>query len=522
MVRKEARGIRVILAAFIACVFGMVTFASAPFASAADGNIDPNRKGSISIHKYEKNTDLWANTANDGTEKTAPNGAKALSGVQFTLYRVDGLDLSQPAKWAGLDSATAAGTSTATVNGAQYNLVKHAEKVTDAAGLARFADLPVGFYYVVESSVGSQPISQKAQPFFVSLPFGQAGKTWNYDVHTYPKNVLNPKGEKTADTSATRKVGDVITWDMKQTVPASDNGYSKFGLVDVLAKTLALDVENNADPKGAVTVTVNGTALAADKILVEKKAPTASGKVPVQVSLVADANGKISYIKAGDEVIIKIRTKVVSMPDNGEVTNGFFPIANDYDPFNHPSVPPVDPNNPNPPVDPNNPPLDPDNPPVVAQDTPKFGSYAFKKVGDSTPAQALAGAVFEIKDGDTVVAEATSDANGIVHFEGIFLGKSAKGDTSLTKDFKIVEKTAPAGYKLLTTPLNVTLKIGKIDINDATKLGANVVNTKSNMPNLPLTGAAGKLIMTLAGAALLAIAGGLVMTNRAKRIKNAE
>ncbi len=520
MTRNKVRGIHAILAFLIACALGVATFAVAPFAMGADGNIDfdTNRTGSITVHKYEKDSATWANQKNDGTEITnIPEGANPLSGVQFTVYQVDGLDLSKQENWTGLDSATGdLTTGKATINGTEYTLTQKDQQTTDSNGTAAFTNLPIGLYYVVESNIGDNAITEKAQPFFVTIPFAQANNTWNYDVHAYPKNVLNTPGEKIADTSDTHKVGDIITWDLKQEVPSSDNGVTKFGAVDPLDPSLELAPTTANDSKTAVQVLVNptktdgvytgGTALDASDFTVEPLAKTTDGKTPIKVSLVAGSDGKITTVKAGDVVVIKIRTKVVSVPDGGEITNGFFPIVNEYDPFSEN-------------------PTNPGNPPVETEDTPKFGDYAFKKVDDTDAANALEGAIFELQDmdgnavkdseGNTITA--TSDANGIVHFSDIFLGKSAKGDTGLTKQFQIKETTAPAGFKLLENAVTVTFKQGKVDITDTANLGANIVNSKSNMPNLPLTGAAGKVLMTLAGVAILALAVALLLVQRARQ-----
>lgn len=322
--------------------------------------------------------------------------------------------------------------------------------------------------------------------------------------------------KKIADTSNTHKVDDIITWDLKQEVPTSENGVTKFDAVDLLDPALALAPTTASDLKTAVQVLVNptktdgvytgGTALDASAFTVEQLAATTDGKTPIRVSLVAGSDGKITSVAASDVVVIKIRTKIVSAPDGGEITNGFFPIVNEYDPFSEN-------------------PTNPGNPPAETEDTPKFGDYAFKKVDDTTDASALAGAVFELQDtdgnpvldgeGNTITA--TSDANGIVHFADIFLGKSAKGDTALTKQFQIKKTTAPAGFKLLENAVTVTFKQAKIDITDTANMGANIVNSKSNMPNLPLTGAAGKVLMMLVGVAILALAIALLMVQRARQ-----
>ena len=61
-------------------------------------------------------------------------------------------------------------------------------KKTDANGVAVFSDLPLGIYYVEETSGPSQ-ITKKIEPFVLSLPLtNAAGTEWLYDVFSYPKN----------------------------------------------------------------------------------------------------------------------------------------------------------------------------------------------------------------------------------------------------------------------------------------------------------------------------------------------
>ena len=80
----------------------------------------------------------------------------------------------------------------------------------------------------------------------------------------------------------------------------------------------------------------------------------------------------------------------------------------------------------------------------------------------------------------------------------------------------MVEKIeAPAGYTLPSGGkefAGITVKAGK-----APSAAVTVKNSKQDVPGLPLTGAAGKLIMMLAGATLVAIALGSVFVARSRR-----
>ncbi|QPK80691.1 SpaH/EbpB family LPXTG-anchored major pilin [Schaalia sp. ZJ405] len=519
--------VTVVAAAFGA---GMLAGPAAVAADTPNGNIGlpDGEKGSITVHKYTDEV-KWLNPdqKNNGTELSAPADAKVLKDVSFTIYKVRGLDLTKAESWTGVKEAkVAAGENpqqpeNVTVNGKTYQIDRDSTRTvtTNERGIAAFTNLDLGLYYVVESGIGNNPITKKAAPFFITIPYAAQQGNWNYNPHVYPKNTVNTSGEKIADTTDTAKVGDIITWDITQTLPGSEDGYTAIGAVDPLDTNLALakadkseipfDGSSEEALKEAVSVMIGSETIDSDLFTVTP-VPVADGRHAIRVELVKGDDGKISdpYLQgllAGTPVVkISIRTIVKTMPANGEVPNTAYKIINEYDPFNAPGNP----------GNPDNPGGETPPPGIPTVETPRFGDYAFKKVDDTTAKNALEGAVFEVKDGNKVVAQATSDKNGYVHFTGLFLGKRA-GNELVEKEFTLVEKTAPAGYKLLTQPITITVKQGAINVaTDAAKFGPEVVNEKSDLPQLPLTGAAGKVLLTLTGAALIALASGTYMVSR--------
>ncbi|WP_165215846.1 SpaH/EbpB family LPXTG-anchored major pilin [Schaalia sp. ZJ1691] len=520
------------LVTVVAAAFGAGILAG-PAAVAADtpnGNIGlpDGEKGSITVHKYTDEV-KWTDPdqMNNGTELTAPADAKVLKDVSFTIYKVGGLDLTKAESWTGVKEAkVAAGENpqqpeNVTVNGHTYRIDRDSTRTvtTNERGIAAFTNLDLGLYYVVESGIGNNPITKKAAPFFITIPYAAQQGNWNYNPHVYPKNTVNTSGEKIADTTDTAKVGDIITWEITQTLPASEGGYTAVGAVDPLDPNLALakadkseiSFDGSADDlKEAVSVMIGDTELD-DSLFTVTSVPLVNNdpRHAIRVELMKDEHGKVlsppGLLKGGAVVKISIRTIVKTMPANGEVPNTAYKIINEYDPFNAPGNP----------GNPDNPGGETPPPGIPTVETPRFGDYAFKKVDDTTAKNALAGAVFEVKDGDKVVAQATSDKNGYVHFEGLFLGNFQGDAANVEKQFTLVEKTAPAGYKLLTAPITITVKQGAINVaTDAAKFGPEVVNEKSDLPQLPLTGAAGKVLLTLTGAALIALASGTYMVSR--------
>lgn len=221
----------------------------------AEPTIDPSKKASLSIYKYDITT-ASAEGAWD-TESYVSTGlyddavvdklAKyAIQGVEFTylrvadiamsnelvdgqrtvgvLYGFDGSDRSNAVLSAiGLTAAdahkteggvnyftsdmlnnklsTALAANATTVKNALEAAVKNggvAMTETDTAGHTFADQMEQGLYLVVETRV-PENVTSTCNPFFVSLPMTTIdGAAWNYDVTVYPKNQTgNPTLDKT-------------------------------------------------------------------------------------------------------------------------------------------------------------------------------------------------------------------------------------------------------------------------------------------------------------------------------------
>ena len=225
----------------------------------AEPTIDPAKKASLSIYKY----DITA-AGNDGTwdaESYVSTGLHddavidklskyAIQGVEFTylrvaditmnnelvdgqrhvgvLYGFDNSDRSTAVLSAiGLTSAdahkteggvnyftsdmlnnklaTALTANATTVKNALEAAVKNggvAMTETDATGHTSASDMEQGLYLIVETRV-PENVTSTCNPFFVSLPMTTVdGAAWNYDVTVYPKNQTgNPTLDKTVRES---------------------------------------------------------------------------------------------------------------------------------------------------------------------------------------------------------------------------------------------------------------------------------------------------------------------------------
>ena len=222
----------------------------------AEPTIDPAKKASLSIYKYDITTasaegawdaESYVSTGLHDDAAVVDKLAKyAIQGVEFTylrvadiamnnelvesqrqvgvLYGFDGSERSNAVLSAiGLTGADAHKTEgginyftsdmlnnkLSTALTANATTVKNALEVavknggvamteTDATGHTSASDMEQGLYLVVETRV-PENVTSTCNPFFVSLPMTTIdGAAWNYDVTVYPKNQTgNPTLDKT-------------------------------------------------------------------------------------------------------------------------------------------------------------------------------------------------------------------------------------------------------------------------------------------------------------------------------------
>ena len=249
--KKIHRVLALLLVALMA--FGLMTTAFAATDSAP--TIDPGKKASLSIYKYDITT-----AGNDGAwdaESYVSTGLHddavidklskyAIQGVEFTYLRIADITMNneladgqrQVGVLYGFDSSdrsttvlsaigltgadahkTEGGvnyyTSDALNNKLSAVLIANATTVknaleaavknggvamteTDTAGHASADQMEQGVYLVVETCV-PENVTSTCNPFFVSLPMTTIdGAAWNYGVTVYPKNQTgNPTLDKT-------------------------------------------------------------------------------------------------------------------------------------------------------------------------------------------------------------------------------------------------------------------------------------------------------------------------------------
>ena len=263
----------------------------------AEPTIDPGKKASLSIYKYD-----ITKAGNDGAwdaESYVSTGLHddavidklskyAIQGVEFTylrvadiamnnelvdgqrqvgvLYGFDGSERSSAVLSAiGLTASDAHKTKgdvnyftsdalnnkLATALTANATAVKNALEAavknggvamteTDATGHAYASDMEQGLYLIVETRV-PENVTSTCNPFFVSLPMTTIdGAAWNYDVTVYPKNQTgNPtldKAVREAKNSTGKNTGSLtdITDGYAHTATASVGDVVDYQIISTL------------------------------------------------------------------------------------------------------------------------------------------------------------------------------------------------------------------------------------------------------------------------------------------------
>ena len=168
----------------------MTVTAFAETSTTTPATIDTTKTGSITIHKYEYNESGGeAGTGETTDVNKVPRDAKALEGAGFTIYKV--ADIDDLAKYYNANPESLPSVYDYLTDGeinASKVLETKSEVKTDNAGIAKFDNLALGFYVVVETTTPDK-VTTPVKPFIVSVPMTtKDGDNWLYDVHVYPKN----------------------------------------------------------------------------------------------------------------------------------------------------------------------------------------------------------------------------------------------------------------------------------------------------------------------------------------------
>jgi len=454
--------------------------------SAQDG------QSSISVHKYEQ-PELAGDPAS-GYEQTLT--ATPIEGVDFTLYQITDIDLTDPADW---DIVNALSTeiddngatpvlddpdspTTVTV-GAQgpFAISAVTTETTDEYGTALFDGLDFAVYIVVEGD-GPASIVTKAAPFLVSLPFASPDNTWNYNVHVYPKNAVTGITKTAEDLSSTTspnyQVGDVVQWTIDANIPyLTDEGLTQFAISDDLDSRLSYIASG-------ATVTITNASGTEDTSFVSGTDYILSGTDgadPIDLTFTADGLTKLEAIQGG-KVTLTFNTQVTSLGETGEIPNTAVLFVNDSS--------------------------------NEADTETAFGQLTiFKYATNDDTKKGLDGATFKLYRDEAktlpvtvngVEWESTTGPDGLITIPVLKPGT-----------YYLVETEAPTGYQPIADPIPVTVYAGLTNTAELYNY-VEVENEQVPVWQLPLTGGNGTLTFTWVGVALLVVAGGAALVSRRK------
>lgn len=492
--KRRTLAISGIAALGIASVIGAGTIAHA--APQDFGNIDQERMGSLTVHKYLHQTGMV-----EGDISEAPDVGDFTDPVEdvvFTIYPIleAGLpvNLGDTAVWDDLADLTPGPACTAPSG---YTLDSGVDMpATNSNGEASF-DLPVGLYQVCETAAPTN-IVDRALPFILTVPMPHDGG-WVYDVHAYPKN-----GEvsitKTIEPQVDTGLGSVIEFPVTVPLPTMQQDWTAFAIRDTLDTRLTpLDADEIAVLVDGVPLdpTFYGVDVTGQQITMDF---TPTGVAWLNEGPNDHAGAEIQVVFAG--TVIEVGDGVI--PNSAELWT-------------------------------NNPGFDPDEtPPLNSPEVISYwGSLEVQKRAEGTTGSqgTLADAVFELYNAadpyaadcsaQTAVGgaievngatEFTSNDLGVISVAGLFVSDSVNAPVDATERCYILrEVVAPAGYVLpANADTGVTVTVGETALSE----NGDIVNTLQEVPELPITGAAGQVALIAGGAAMGAIAIGLVLLNR--------
>lgn len=494
-----------------ALAIGATGLMGATAAQAAPGNIDTTTPGSVTIHKHLENNSTPANP--DGTESVS--GA-AVGGVEFTLYELNyngnPIDLSNFNDWNGLSSVTlnadcsVAGPAGYTRGAVATTGTTNASGIlTYNVGTARKA-FAVCETNTAGATVGGNPttIVQAAAPFVISVPMPYNDE-WIYAVHAYPKN-SNAGVTKTVTSQPANQlgIGSEVQFPVATDVPTLPAG-------EQLTHYVVRDVlDSRLTPVSVKSVTVDGVAV--NPAFYEVKVNPNNAQ---DIRVVFNQAGLDWLETQGGKKVVTTFAGTVAALGDGEIPNRATLFVNDPSGDSDSNPGPGVPSN---------------------EVKTNWGDVVIRK-SDAANQKALTGAAFQVYAADPAyVAQGqdctskvttgspisvggqntfTTGPNGEVKINGLFVSDSENAPANATQRcYVIVETAAPAGYTLPTGDAARTAVTVKTGATTAGTVDVDVPNTKQNVPQLPLTGAAGQSIMLIGGAVLIAGAIVLVVARR--------
>ena len=505
-----------------ALAIGLGLGAAAPAHAARTNEIDLSRDGdtSITVHKYVRPS--GASPASDGTELDEDAiAATPRDGIEFHLYRVDGIDLTSSEGWEKAAEIVSNQNSAAyNVNfsevvlaGTPYPMVEvransdgSARRTADGGKIV-FDELPFGLYVVREGADHSveQDVVSSLLPYLVTTPLPLNGSTeWIYDVHTYPKNSA---GEitKNVDDSQANVAGDLKHWTVASRIPVITEALTE--LVQYTVEDSDMDerlelVNTEERPIGVQVVDAAGSLAAEQPVEGDDYVLTWSASgwevdfTDIGLDLLED--------NQGGNVIVSFSTKLLTSFLPGELSG----IIQNYASCTV------------------------NGKKSEAQQTTVWSEILIRKHAAGDSQKVLVGAVFRLcadKDCASVLKE------GITTGEDGTARLSVKAEADAVKSYWVQETAAPVGFVLDTTirevqvtSTNVGEAAVQVDVannpepEEPEKPGqpeepGNPLAVTGGKQGLAVTGADAAILGGIAAAALLLIGSGAALRRRNNR-----
>lgn len=234
-------------------------------------------------------------------------------GVNFTIERIDGVDLTTNDGWGELASMTPSNL--------QGNTVGYTTTITTQNGgvasisTTQNSEFKVGVYRITEQE---KPGLSVAPPFLMTLPHSGSTGEWQYSQEVYPKNQSVVPTKKANDENAT--IGSDIGYEISAPVPAGD--LTTFKVTDALQNGLTLN-ENSAT---ASTTLIDGQGAVIPGVgLVAGTDYTVSYSDNTLTVTFTDAGlTKLQDYRVGKpslQVVVNFTALVNSIPEGGVITN---------------------------------------------------------------------------------------------------------------------------------------------------------------------------------------------------------
>ncbi|MGJ9424378.1 SpaH/EbpB family LPXTG-anchored major pilin [Nesterenkonia halotolerans] len=457
--------------------FALLLSGVAPASATTGGTptIDPSATGSITIHKLAQ-SDAGGDSSHQGEERDV--SGTPLSGVEFTIRQVRGIELDSAAGWREMEQLNSQPVDDKVLEGLESRLASPRVVETDGNGSAAAGGLPIGLYLVEETDSGENNVVEPVDPFLVSLPTAGAQNEWLYNVHAYPKNSVVTIG-MTVDEKETFGLNNgPIDWTITTSVPRlpANENFESYELRVALDERLALP--DGALQEASISIGDYRGSLSDVGAKIEDGALVISSSDAGVLALLGE--------RQGQPVSITIPSRIVSNDiDGGSIQNTATVSVNGSAPFS-------------------------------AEAHTDWGAVKIiARTADSE--QGLEGGLYEVRRSS---AGEPLEINDVSSFESNASGEVIVPGLRAGDGYFLAEIQAPRGYTQMSQPVPFDVQpAGTVEVEGAESPGGrhNVVVVEKTQVSgfaLPITGSFGSLPFLLAGLLLVATA---LIVNRSRR-----